>query len=127
MRVVATVIALVLLASNVYGDRESVGGGDNKLMRDLDVCAAEAPLIGFKDGTALLIYFFKCCGAGSDSSGTCIPDVKMPGNDRVLPRQQPQAHDLPRGQSDAPSSEFETGNGPSSSAQCACRFDWQCS
>jgi hypothetical protein len=31
MRVVATVIALVLLASNVYGDRESAGGGDNKL------------------------------------------------------------------------------------------------
>jgi hypothetical protein len=27
MRVVATIIALVLLASNVYGDRESVGGG----------------------------------------------------------------------------------------------------
>jgi hypothetical protein len=51
MRVVATVIALVLLASNVYGDRESVGGGDNKLMRDLDVCVAEAPTIGFKDIT----------------------------------------------------------------------------
>jgi hypothetical protein len=43
MRVVATVIALVLLASNLYGDREGVGGGDNKLMRDLDVCVAEAP------------------------------------------------------------------------------------
>jgi hypothetical protein len=51
MRVVATVIALVLLARNVYGDRESVGGGDNKLMRDLDVCVAEAPTIGFKDIT----------------------------------------------------------------------------
>jgi hypothetical protein len=51
MRVVATVIALVLLASNVYGDRESVGGGDNKLMRDLDVCIAEAPMIGCKDTT----------------------------------------------------------------------------
>jgi hypothetical protein len=51
MRVVATVIALVLLASNVYGDRESVGGGDHKLMRDLDVCVAEAPMIGFKDIT----------------------------------------------------------------------------
>ena len=51
MRVVATVIALVLLASNVYGDRESVGGGDNKLMRDLDVCVAEAPMIGVKDIT----------------------------------------------------------------------------
>ena len=45
MRVVVTVIALVLLASNVYGDR------DNKLMRDLDVCVAEAPMIGFKDIT----------------------------------------------------------------------------
>ena len=51
MRVVATVIALVLLASNVYGDRESVGGGDNKLMRGLDACVAEAPMIGFKDIT----------------------------------------------------------------------------
>jgi hypothetical protein len=51
MRVVATVIALVLLASNVYGDRESVSGGDNKLVRDLDVCVAEAPVIGFKDIT----------------------------------------------------------------------------
>jgi hypothetical protein len=51
MRVVATVIALVLLASNVYGDRESVGGGNNKLMRDLDVCTAEAPMIAVKDIT----------------------------------------------------------------------------
>jgi hypothetical protein len=51
MRVVATVIALVLLASNVYGDRENLGGENNKLMRDLDVCVAEAPVIGFKDIT----------------------------------------------------------------------------
>jgi hypothetical protein len=54
MRVVATVIALVLLASNVYGDRESVGGEDNKLMRDLDVCVAEAPTIGLGSAASSL-------------------------------------------------------------------------
>jgi len=44
--VVATVVALVLLASEVYGDREDLGGEDKKLMRDLDMCLADAPMIG---------------------------------------------------------------------------------
>jgi hypothetical protein len=51
MRMVATVVALVLLVSNIYGDRENLGRVDNKLMRDLDVCFVEAPMIGLKDIT----------------------------------------------------------------------------
>jgi hypothetical protein len=51
MRTVATVVALVLLASDIYSDRENLGRLDNKSMRNLDVCLAEAPMIGLKDIT----------------------------------------------------------------------------
>jgi len=39
----------MLLARNIYGDR--IEGGGNRLVRDLDQCMDEPPMIGFREIT----------------------------------------------------------------------------